>query len=96
MRIQRVIVLTAAVAFLILPAIRSTAQKTPGRSPDADWPMFNRDYAGHAVLAVDTDQHLERHQPEAGVDIQAAAARRQAADGVEPRAKFFRRSRRSL
>ena len=46
MRIQRVIVLTAAVAFLVLPAIRSTAQKNPGRSPDADWPMFNRDYAG--------------------------------------------------
>ena len=46
MRIQRVIVLTAAVAFLVLPAIRSTAQKTPGRSPDADWPMFNRDLPG--------------------------------------------------
>src|SRR6476661_8317087 len=46
MRIQRVIVLTAAVAFLVLPAIRSTAQKTNGRSPDADWPMFNRDLTG--------------------------------------------------
>src|SRR5215471_13318260 len=46
MRISRVIVLIVAVALLVLPAIRSTAQKSPGRSPDADWPMFNRDYAG--------------------------------------------------
>src|SRR5215467_7038218 len=46
MRTSRVVFLVAAAALLLLPATRGTAQKTAGRSPDADWPMFNRDLAG--------------------------------------------------
>jgi quinoprotein glucose dehydrogenase len=46
MRISRVVFLIAAAAVFILPATRGTAQKPAGRSPDADWPMFNRDLAG--------------------------------------------------
>src|SRR6266850_237867 len=46
MRIPRVSFFIAAGAFLGLLAIGGVAQKTTGRSPDADWPMFNRDLAG--------------------------------------------------
>src|SRR6516225_3049447 len=46
MRISRIALLLAALALCILPAMLGTAQKTPDRSPDADWPMFNRDLAG--------------------------------------------------
>lgn len=46
MRISRVVFLIAAAAVAVLPITMSTAQKTAGRSPDADWPMFNRDLAG--------------------------------------------------
>src|SRR6185436_14038173 len=46
MRIPRFFFLIAAGVFLLLLAIGVSAQKTNGRSPDADWPMFNRDLAG--------------------------------------------------
>ncbi|HEY2384402.1 MAG TPA: PQQ-binding-like beta-propeller repeat protein [Terriglobia bacterium] len=46
MRISRVVFLIAAAAVAVLPITLSTAQKPAGRSPDADWPMFNRDLAG--------------------------------------------------
>jgi len=46
MRIPRLFFLIAAGVFLLLLAIGVSAQKTNGRSPDADWPMFNRDLAG--------------------------------------------------
>src|SRR5690242_20181448 len=46
MRISRVVFLIAAASLAILPVTWSVAQKSTGRSPDADWPMFNRDMAG--------------------------------------------------
>jgi quinoprotein glucose dehydrogenase len=46
MRISRVIFLITVVALLVLPATRGTAQKNSRRSPDFDWPMYNRDLAG--------------------------------------------------
>jgi len=46
MRIRRVAFLLAASTLLSLIAIRGAAQRSNGRSPDADWPMFNRDLAG--------------------------------------------------
>src|SRR6516165_4347697 len=46
MRISRVVLLLAASVLLVLPAMLGTAQKPAGRSPDGDWPMFNRDLAG--------------------------------------------------
>src|ERR1051325_5415864 len=46
MRIRRVAFLTAVGTLLVLLAIAGTAQKNNTRSPDADWPMFNRDLAG--------------------------------------------------
>jgi quinoprotein glucose dehydrogenase len=46
MRISRVVLLLAASVLLVVAAMLGTAQKTAGRSPDADWPMFNRDLAG--------------------------------------------------
>src|SRR6185369_3183911 len=46
MRIPRLFFLIAAGVLLLLLAIVVAAQKTNGRSPDADWPMFNRDLAG--------------------------------------------------
>src|SRR5678815_2626905 len=46
MRTSRVFFLITAVALLLLLTIGSSAQKPAGRSPDADWPMFNRDLAG--------------------------------------------------
>src|SRR3954469_6348946 len=46
MRVSRDIILIAAAALLALPATWGGAQKNTGRSPDADWPMFNRDLAG--------------------------------------------------
>src|SRR5215813_6999689 len=46
MRIPRVFFLTTASVLFFILAIASVAQKPAGRSPDADWPMFNRDLAG--------------------------------------------------
>src|SRR5579871_3864790 len=46
MRISRVLFLIAAAAVAILPIMLGQTQKPAGRSPDADWPMFNRDLAG--------------------------------------------------
>src|SRR5436190_11298789 len=46
MRIPRIVFLLAAGALLLILAIGSAAQKAGSRSPDADWPMFNRDLAG--------------------------------------------------
>jgi quinoprotein glucose dehydrogenase len=45
MRIPRVFFVGAVGALMFL-AVIGTAQKSTGRSPDADWPMFNRDLAG--------------------------------------------------
>src|SRR5262245_24186696 len=46
MRIRRASYLITASLVLSLLAIGVAAQKVPGRSPDADWPMYNRDFAG--------------------------------------------------
>ncbi len=46
MRIPRIVFFVAAASVVFLPVIAGTAQKPNTRSPDADWPMFNRDFAG--------------------------------------------------
>src|SRR5262245_394786 len=46
MRFPRVVLFVAATVSLLLVSLGGVAQRTAGRNPDADWPMFNRDLAG--------------------------------------------------
>ena len=83
MRHPRVVFFLSMGAMVFILALSGIAQRGGARNPDAEWPMFDPRSFRNAVFAADSNQYIQRLQADAGMVLQVAAARRQAAHRPE-------------